>query len=101
MCIRSPRDINLMEGTLRYVIFALTLGITCTSANAQNYVNGYVRSDGTYVQPHFRSSPNSTQYDNYSTRGNTNPYTGQRGSSNPYAPGQLQLGTQGNRINLR
>jgi len=31
-------------------------------------------------QGHYRSSPNSTQRDNYSTYGNTNPYTGQRGT---------------------
>ena len=47
---------------------------------AQVYVNGYTRSNGTYVPGHYRSSPNSNQRDNYSTYGNTNPYTGQRGT---------------------
>ena len=47
---------------------------------AQVYVNGYTRSNVTYVPGHYRSSPNSTQRDNYSTYGNTNPYTGQRGT---------------------
>ena len=47
---------------------------------AQVYVNGYTRSNGTYVPGHYRSSPNSTQRDNYYTYGNTNPYTGQRGT---------------------
>ena len=47
---------------------------------ADTYVNGYTRKDGTYVQGHYRSSPNSTKNDNYSTYGNTNPYTGEAGT---------------------
>lgn len=35
-------------------------------AEAQVNVRGYTRSDGTYVAPHTRSSPNSTTSDNYS-----------------------------------
>jgi hypothetical protein len=48
------------------------------------YVRGYTRSNGTYVAPHHRSSPDSNPYNNYSTRGNTNPYTGKAGTVNPY-----------------
>jgi hypothetical protein len=47
-------------------------------------VRGYFRSNGTYVQSHHRSSPNRTKWDNYSTGGNVNPYTGQSGHINPY-----------------
>lgn len=43
------------------------------------YVNGYYRQDGTYVEPHYRSAPNQYKFDNYSSQGNTNPYTGKRG----------------------
>jgi hypothetical protein len=50
-----------------------------SSAIGQVRVRGYVRKDGTYVAPHYRSSPNSTKADNYSTRGNYNPYTGKAG----------------------
>ena len=63
-------------------------------AAADEFVNGYVRSDGTYVQPHYRSSPNSSPYDNYSAQGNSNPYTGQKGSVDSYnstAPGVNNL----------
>ena len=52
-------------------------------AQADVYVDGYYRSNGTYVQPHYRSSPNSTVYDNYSTQGNVNPYTGAYGTKSP------------------
>lgn len=46
----------------------------------QVYVNGYYRSNGTYVQPHYRTSPNNTVYDNWSTYPNVNPYTGNVGT---------------------
>lgn len=53
-------------------------------AHADQWVNGYARSNGTYVQGYERTSPNNTRLDNYSTQGNTNPYTGQSGTVNPY-----------------
>jgi len=48
------------------------------------HVSGYVKTDGSYVQPHYRSSADSNPYNNYSTKGNTNPYTGQEGTVDPY-----------------
>lgn len=48
------------------------------------YVGGYYRKDGTYVQPHHRTAPNNSTLDNYSTKGNTNPYTGEKGTVDPY-----------------
>ncbi|MBK9040035.1 MAG: hypothetical protein IPL83_12880 [Bdellovibrionales bacterium] len=44
------------------------------------YVRGYTKKDGTYIQPHYRTSPNSTKSDNYTTKGNYNPYTGKEGT---------------------
>ena len=62
-------------------IIALALAAAfATPALADQYVKGHTRSDGTYVAPYVRSSPNNVQYDNYSTKGNSNPYTGERGS---------------------
>jgi hypothetical protein len=60
-----------------------TLAALCLAGTAwagDHYVNGYTRSNGTYVAPHFQSNPNNTTSDNYSTRGNVNPYTGQAGT---------------------
>ena len=48
---------------------------------ADQHVNGYYRNNGTYVQPYTRSSPDNTVTNNYSYQGNTNPYTGQRGTN--------------------
>jgi hypothetical protein len=53
------------------------------TASAETSVGGYVRKDGTYVPPYTRSSPNSTNRDNFSTQGNRNPYTGSAGSRAP------------------
>jgi hypothetical protein len=44
------------------------------------YQNGYYKpSTGNYVKPHFKTSKNETNHDNYSTQGNRNSYTGQTG----------------------
>ena len=51
---------------------------------ADTYVPSYTRADGTFVQGYYKTSPNSTKADNYSTLGNTNPYTSQRGTVDPY-----------------
>jgi hypothetical protein len=49
-------------------------------ANADEYVNGYYKKNGTYVEGYNRTSSNSTKDDNYSTKGNQNPYTGTYGT---------------------
>ena len=68
---------------------ALAVGLIALTAPAfaqeSHYVQGYERRDGTYVAPHYQSNPDSTKLNNYSTQGNTNPYTGQPGTVNPYA----------------
>ena len=57
------------------------------AANADTYVQGYLKKDGTYVPGYIRSDPNGTNLDNYSTQGNTNPYTGSEGSrARDYSP---------------
>jgi hypothetical protein len=53
-------------------------------ADADTYVHGYTRRDGTYVQPHYRSSPDSSTFNNWSSRGNMNPHTGEYGTRDPY-----------------
>lgn len=60
---------------------ALLLALTAGLASADQWVDGYTRSDGTQVQGHYRSDPNATVRDNYSYEGNTNPYTGEVGSN--------------------
>lgn len=67
---------------MRYILIALIVCINLIHAQTNSkhvQVRGYNRSDGTYVQPHMRTAPNNTNSDNFSTIGNTNPYTGQPG----------------------
>lgn len=64
-------------------LLAFALLVSGTAASAQEYVHGYTTKNGTYVAPYYRSSPNSTTLDNYSTKGNVNPYTGAEGTRNP------------------
>lgn len=55
----------------------------CSASSSDVAVRGYTRSDGTYVRPHMRSAPDGSTANNFSTRGNTNPYTGARGTRSP------------------
>ena len=75
-----------MESLKRILVGVLLLSLVST-INAETWVNGYVRRDGTYVQGHYRQDGNATNWDNYSTQGNTNPYTGQDGyRARDYSP---------------
>ena len=66
---------------LKHLVLAVVALVVTLPAQAGDYVSGYTRSNGTYVSPHYRSSANSTVRDNYTYRGNTNPYTGSTGQS--------------------
>ncbi len=50
------------------------------SPSDSEYVRGYRRRDGTYVEGHYRSRRNATERDNWTTRGNHNPVTGTSGT---------------------
>lgn len=52
-------------------------------AHSQNvrYQSGYYKeSTGTYVDSHYKTSSNNTNLDNFSTKGNYNYYTGEKGT---------------------
>ncbi len=65
---------------MKKLLLTILFLVLATNGFCQVHVNGYFRKDGTYVQPYYRSSPNDTTDDNYSTKGNYNPYTGERGT---------------------
>jgi hypothetical protein len=69
------------------LVIAFTVSIPAISFAQYQYVHPYVRSDGTFVQGHYRTEPNGTTWDNWSTRGNTNPFTGRQGYVDPYGQG--------------
>lgn len=51
-----------------------------SASDAQTRVRGYVRKDGIYVVPHYRSTADNRFWNNWSTSGNINPYTGRLGT---------------------
>jgi opacity protein-like surface antigen len=68
------------------LVLAAVLALSFTSAAVSKdvYVKPHIRKDGTYVDGHYRTAPDNSKFDNYSTRGNVNPYTGQDGTVDPY-----------------
>ena len=74
---------NLSKKNLfkKFVFLTACAPLICFGGNAfaDVYVDGYYRSNGSYVSPHYRSSPDSSTSNNWSTYGNTNPYTGAMG----------------------
>lgn len=70
-----------MKRLVSVILAVLTLLPILASADA--YVKGYHRKDGTYVQPHYRSSPDRSYNNNWSVSPNVNPYTGQQGTRQP------------------
>lgn len=74
-----------MKNTILLLLLSL---IFCSESIGQVntntvWVNGYTKSNGTYVQGHYRTAPNKTINDNFSTFPNVNPYTGVQGTIAP------------------
>ena len=69
-------------------ITILFLGLLSFSASVEaktTRVSGYFKpKTGTYVMPSYKTAPNKTKLDNFSTKGNYNPYTGKKGYVNPF-----------------
>jgi len=72
-----------MWGRIGFLAISAALTFSTVAEARGTYVDGYTRKDGTYVAPHYRSAPDGNPYNNYSTRGNTNPYTGEQGTVDP------------------
>src|SRR5260221_9203208 len=75
-----PSNETIRRSFMRTIVLAtstLALGLSATAADT--YVNGYYKQDGTYVAPHHQTKPDANLYNNYSSQGQTNPYTGVQG----------------------
>ena len=53
------------------------------SSGGSHSIRGYTNKNGTYVAPSHATNPNHSKYDNYATKGNVNPYTGNKGTKKP------------------
>lgn len=51
-----------------------------SGSGSSHSISGYTKSNGTYVAPSHATNPNATKADNWSTKGNVNPYTGKPGT---------------------
>lgn len=89
-----------MKSSFVKVLSILLFGILSVFANpsfAQRksssdvYVKSYVKSNGTVVEGHMRSAPDKSAGNNFSTKGNVNPYTGEAGTV--IAPGGSSIGS--------
>lgn len=108
----SPSGVRIVSRTIRLVAFLSFLLIFFTDVFGAVRVRGYYRKNGTYVAPHYRSAPDGNFYNNWSTKGNVNPYTGKAGSkvtppsglSSPYVPTyrgtSIYRSTPSSRLNL-
>ena len=65
-------------------LLAILLLLITQYTFAQKRTKGYTKKNGTYVAPHHKTKSNKSKHDNYSTKGNTNPYTGKKGTVDPY-----------------
>jgi hypothetical protein len=67
-----------MKNLFFLIVFFFTTALTF--AQSQVWVEGYTRSNGTYVQGHYRTAPDYTINNNWTTVGNVNPHTGRAGT---------------------
>lgn len=66
----------------KLIIYCLGLCLFAGASDAA-YVRGHMRKNGTYTMGYHRTRADKNRYNNYSTRGNRNPFTGKRGTKSP------------------
>jgi len=67
------------------LLFVINLSLFSIAEAYSVRVRGYYKPNtGSYIMPHYRTSPNNNKWDNWSTKGNINPYTGRRGTVDPW-----------------
>jgi hypothetical protein len=76
----------------RHLLLAVVLALAWAaplaeaSAQASTQRRGYVTRNGVYVPPSHQTKPDGTKANNWSTRGNVNPFTGRQGTVDPAKP---------------
>ena len=94
----SASDLQVIEKVVNdycssYSMPSVTYSVPSTVNYNTTTVSGYTRSNGTYVQSHVRTMPNNTNWDNFSTKGNSNPFTGSTGyRARDYSSGAYNYG---------
>ena len=81
--MRISKRVAIPLAAVAFICLSVNLHAKNTSSGSSNSVRGYTKKDGTFVAPHQRTNPNGTQRDNWSSKPNTNPYTGKDGKKEP------------------
>lgn len=71
-----------MKNLLLTILSVLLLSLAGV-VHADQHVSGYHSKSGKYVSSYKRTSKDYTQRNNYSSKGNYNPYTGKKGTKTP------------------
>ncbi|MBI2448625.1 hypothetical protein HYV44_03690 [Candidatus Microgenomates bacterium] len=68
-------------GTIVLGLFILTIGIFAVPNSASAYVRvkGYSTKRGTYVMPYYKTKSDKKKFNNFSSKGNFNPFTSKKG----------------------
>jgi len=64
------------------VLLALVSG-SAIARSSTVHVRAHTTKTGHYVPAHVRTAPDHSKLNNWSTKGNVNPYTGKRGTKDP------------------
>ena len=89
----SVPSVSYSVPSVSYSVPSVTYSVPSTVNYNTTTVSGYTRSNGTYVQSHVRTMPNNTNWDNFSTKGNSNPFTGSTGyRARDYSSGAYNYG---------
>lgn len=70
----------------KIILLVLSLVILSTAAHAKesHRVKPHIRKDGTFVPGHRRTNPDRSKSNNFSAEGNINPFTGKKGTEDPF-----------------
>ena len=61
--------------------FILVAMLAVSNLYGSVYVKGHVNKNGKYIKPYYKTSPNKTKQDNWSSKNQVNPYTGEKGTN--------------------
>lgn len=75
--LEKSREIQLNRESTNYYNYSYRPSV------GKHFVNGYLRKDGTRVEGHYKTNRDDSFWNNWSSAGNTNPYTGTVGVKKP------------------
>jgi hypothetical protein len=72
----------MMLKLIAVTLVVFSIFVTSVAHARGVHVRGHTTKLGNYVAPHMRTSPDHSRLNNWSAKGNVNPYTGKYGSKN-------------------